>query len=457
MSERPCDPEIIQGDVISALCYNALMKKIFLSLIFMLILAAKVFAGDYYFVGIDAFKKGCYDKASANLEHAIKINPQNVSARYYLAQSYLSQKRVADATEQYNRIIILAPNSDAAILSQKGLSLIKQSYLGKQVNVSEDALACYKDNYIDYVLTNDGQIVKWASFPLNVYIEPKKQKNAAQIAFQQWQTRSDKLVSFNFVNTPEKAQITVDFKNKLETSSTKESFIAGFSKPYYKDDKIVKSEIHILVIDPDTAKEFDDTFINFSTLHEIGHSLGFRGHSPDENDVMSATATTAKSNLTKRDINTLNVFYKIDKKALLARNSGQTDVKLQQAMAYVKNSPEKSVGWANLGDIYRSKKMYSEAIKNYQKAISIEPEKAELYNLIGTTYSASGDNQNAFLNLKKTCDLDKSNIFYLYQFAQLCLTTGHKDVGKSYINAYLKSNPQSGSDEKIQNLLKLYK
>lgn len=433
------------------------MKKIFLSLVFGLIFVPKVFAGDYYFVGVDAFNKGCYDKASANLEHAIKINPKNVNARYYLAQAYLKQKRISDATQQYSRIIILAPDSDAATLSQKGLSLIQQSYLGAQADASEDALANYKDNYLDYVLTNDGKILKWASFPLNVYIEPKNQKSAAQSAFEQWQTRSNKLVSFNFVNAPEKAQITVDFKDKLETSSTKESFIAGFSKPYYQGDKIVKSEIHILAIDPDTNKELDDVFVNFSTLHEIGHSLGFRGHSPDENDVMSATAKTAKSNLTQRDINTLNVFYKIDKKGLLARNSGQTDLKFQQAIAYVKNSPEKSVGWANLGDIYRGKKMYPDAIKNYQKAISIEPGKAELYNLIGMTYAASGDNQNAFLSLKKTCDLEPSNVFYLYQFAQVCLTTGHKDVGKTYIDAYLKSNPQGASDEKIKSLKSQYK
>lgn len=434
------------------------MKKIFLGLVLTLILSAKVFANDYYFIGVDAFNKGCYDAASSNLEHSIRINPKNVNARYYLAQCYLKQKRISDAADQYNRIIILAPTSDAAVLSQKGLSLIKQAYLGKQVNVaSDDSLAAYSDNYLDYVLTNDGQIVKWASFPLRVYIEPKKQKTDAQKAFQQWQDRSNKLVSFNFVDSPQKAQITVDFQNKLETSSTKDSFVAGFSKPYYQGDKIVKSEMHILTIDPDTGKDLDDDFVSFSTLHEIGHSLGFRGHSPDANDVMSATAANIKPNLTQRDLNTLNVFYKTDKKALLARNSGQTDLKLQQALAYVQNTPEKSVGWANLGDIYRSKKMYSDAIKNYQKAISIEPDKAELYNLLGSTYADSGDKQNAYINMKKTCDLDKSNTFYLYQFAQLCLKTGHKDVGKSYIDSYLKANPGGASDEKIQNLMNFYK
>lgn len=424
----------------------------------MLFFSAKVFAGDYYFVGVDAFRKGVYDKAAANLEHAIRINPKNVNARYYLAQTYLMQKRISDAKGQYNRIIILAPTSDAAILSQKGLFLIKQSELGTNVAAvaSNNDLAMYQDNYLDYVLMG-GEVKKWASFPIKVYIEPKKQKIAAQKAFEQWQKKSKNLVSFQFVNSAVNAQITVDFKDRLETSSGDESYIAGFSKPYGKGNNITNSEIHILAVDPSTKQEIGDDFITFSTLHEIGHSLGFKGHSPNENDVMAAASTTAKSDLTQRDLNTLNIFYKVDQKTLLARNKGQTDVQLQQALDYVKKIPEKAVGWTNLGDIYRSKKMYSEAIKNYSKAISIEPDKAETYNLLGSTYLQAGDAKNAFINLKKACDLEKSNSFYLYEFAKLCLQTGQKEVGRNYINKYLQANPQGQSDEKIQSILSLYK
>lgn len=436
------------------------MKKIFLGFFVTLILSSKVYAGDYYFVGIDAFNKGAYDKATANFEHAIRINPKNVNARYYLAQAYLMQKRISDAKEQYNRIIILAPDSDAAVLSGKGLSLIRQSELGKgtssAVSLSNN-LSMYQDNYLDYVLTGDKKILKWASFPITVYIEPKKQKSAAQKAFEQWQEKTNKLVSFKFVNSPINAQITVDFKDKLESSSGNESYIAGFSKPYYQGNHIVKSEMHILAINPETKQYLSNEFITFSTLHEIGHSLGFKGHSPDANDVMSATSTDAKTTLTQRDLNTINVFYKMDQKALLARNTGQTDLQLQQALAYVKQIPDKAVGWTNLGDIYRGKKMYQESIKNYKKSISIEPDKAETYNLLGSTYLEIGDKQNAFVNLKKACDLEKSNVFYIYQFANLCLKTGQKDIGKNYINACLQVNPQSRADDKMQNLLNLYK
>lgn len=436
------------------------MKKIFVILVLFLS-CAKVFAADYYLVGVDAFKKGVYDEAAANFEHAIRINAKNVNARYYLAQTYLMQNRVLDAKTQYGRIILLAPDSDAAMLSEKGLSLIYQAQTGKvafsSAAGSGDVLAMYSDNYLDYVLTEDGKIMKWASFPITVYIEPKSQKSASQKAFEQWQQKTANLVRFTFVNSPAKAQICVDFKDKLESSSGDKSFIAGYSKPYYKNNNIIKSEIHILGVDPDTKQALGDDFITFSTLHEIGHSLGFRGHSPDGNDVMAASSTTPKLQLTQRDVNTMAVFYKITPKTLLARSKGATDVQLQQALDYVKQMPDKAVGWTALGDIYRGKKMYPDAIKNYNKAISIEPDKAETYNLLGSAYSDSGDKQNAFTNLKKACDLDNTNTFYTYMFAKLCLDTGKKDVGQSYINNLLKANPQANSDEQIQNLLKLYK
>lgn len=436
------------------------MKKILLILILVLI-SSKVFAADFYLVGVDAFKKGAYEKAASNFEHAIRINSKNVNARYYLAQTYIKQKRVFEAKAQYNRILILAPDSDAALLSEKGLSLIRQAEVGKVANVDSEVsgndLSMYQDNYIDYVLTGDKKNMKWASFPVTVYIEPKAQKSAAQKAFEQWQEKTNKLVSFNFVTVPNNAQITVDFKDKLEDSSGGESYIAGYSKPYYQGNNIVKSEIHILKTNPEDNKALGDDYITFSTLHEIGHSLGFRGHSPNTEDIMAASSTDPKTSLTQRDLNTMNVFYRVDDKTLLARNKGTTDVQLQQALDYVKKLPDKAVGWTNLGDIYKGKKMYSEAIKNYNKAASIEPSNAETYNLLGAAYSASGDNQSAFNNLKKACDLDKSNVFYLYQFAKLCLDSGKKDVGKSYINTFIKANPQSASDEKIQTLLNLYK
>lgn len=433
------------------------MKKILSCLLLMVVFSAKSFAADYYLVGVDAFKKGCYEKAASNLEHAIRINPKNVNARYYLAQTYLLQNRISDATDQYNRIIVIAPTSDAATLSQKGLSLIMQACSKTDAIASVGDLDKYKDNYLDYVLTGDGDIKKWASFPLSVYVEPNKHRDAALKAFKQWQDKSKNLVSFTYVNDPDKAKIVVKFKDKLESTSTKESFIAGYSKPQYEGIHLSKSDITLLTFDPQTKTELDDNFIFATTLHELGHSLGFVGHSPNSNDVMCASSETPKVELTTRDINTLNVFYRIDQKTFLARKTGQTDLKLQQALDYIKKFPEKSIGWSNLGDIYSNKKMYSDAIISYKKAIAIEPDKANLHGLLATVYRLSGDKQNAYLSIKKACDLDASNTDYLGLLVQLSAEVGQKSVARGYVEAYIKSNPQQATDIKIQQLLRACK
>ena len=438
------------------------MKKFFLSVILTIVLGLQVYAEDYYAIGLEAFQQKDLQSAYKNFEAAIKINPQNVNARYYLAQVYLLQNRISEAKDQYKRIILLNPSSHAAILSQKGLSLIKQAEEGiksapktASEEPQSDLFSKYKDNYLDYVLTSNGLALKWNDFPVNVYIEPKKQKDVVKKAFKEWEEKSG-LAKFTFAESPQNAQITVNLKDKLEDTSKQESYIAGYSKPYCSKDKIIKSEINILTINPGTNKDLDDNFIYFSTLHEIGHSLGFRGHSPDKNDVMYPVSTDTKTGLTQRDLNTLTLLYKVNSQTLQSRNKGSTDVHLQQALEYVKRTPNKSVGWANLGDIYKGKKMYSQAITNYQKAISIEPAKAELYNLLGSTYAETRDTTKAFMNLKRAYDLDSKNSFYLYQFAKFCYNNDKKEIGEQYLNNYIKSYPESISDEKIKALQEIY-
>lgn len=433
------------------------MKKILLSCVLSSMLCSNAWCGDYYFVGVDCFNKGLYDKAAKNLEVAIRINPNNVNARYYLAQAYLKQKRIFDAKNQYDRILILAPDSYAATLSEKGLSLINQAGSKNNAIESIDELNQYKDNYLDYVLSDNGAIQKWTSFPINVYIESDNKKEAVKKAFEQWQSKSKGLISFKFLDSAQSAKITVDFKNKLESTSTKEKYIAGYTKPEYEGNHISGAQMHLLTVDPETNEPLPDNSIFATTLHETGHALGFIGHSPNPNDVMAPSSIEPKMELTKRDINTLNLFYRIDEKTLLARRTGTTDLKLQQALDYVKQTPDKSVGWANLGDIYYGKKMYSEAIKNYQKAISIEPDKANLYSSLGFAYRLSGDKQKASQNFQKACDLDNTNIDYLNQLVVSCMETGQKDIGRKYVNNYLKINPDKASSTDVQKLINALK
>ena len=127
---------------------------------------------------------------------------------------------------------------------------------------------------------------------------------------------------------------------------------------------------------------------------------------------MYASSTEPKEKLSQRDINTMKLLYTVDESKLASLEADGNDLKLQQLLEYVKKFPDKPVGWTNLADHYAGQKNYKEAIKNFNKAISLDPSRAEPYNLLGITYAKIGDKQNAYNNLKRACELDKKNDFY---------------------------------------------
>src|SRR5574344_156403 len=370
------------------------MKRTIIILITLLSISnCTVYAGDFYVQGVRAYNSGDYVKAYKYFERVVKINPRNVNARYYLSQIDIKNGYVSDAVDKYNKIIVIAPDSQAARLSQRGLSLIRSSGTKTAQVAKINELERYKDNYFGYVLKDDGSISKWQTFPLTVYIQPNANSNSVRKAFLQWQNSSKNLVSFRFVATPSNAKIKVTFKSKLESTSTDKEFFAGFSTPSYKGKYISQSTICLLTQNPKTKRSFDTNEIYATVLHEIGHSLGFVGHSPNENDVMSATTYEGepKMSLTKRDINTLNMLYRASQKNVLSNKNNNTNLKIKQAEEYIKTTPNKYIGWSNLGDIYFNQKKYNEAEKYYQKAIAIEPDRANLYNSLGATYRLSGN------------------------------------------------------------------
>jgi tetratricopeptide (TPR) repeat protein len=425
------------------------MKKIFFSVLILLSCSTCAFAGDYYTVGINCFNRGLYDNAIQNFQRAVRISPKNVNARYYLAQAYLAKNKISEAEDQYTRIILLSPNSSAGRLSQKGIFLIQQAYRKPEVQ-NHSASGSYGNDYLAYVISQSAPIVRWAHFPITVYIEAKPQRAIAIQACQQWEAKTG-IVRFRFVNTPN-AQINIKFLSSLESTDTKDSFVAGYSKPYAQGENMVRSDIQVLTFDPETKQNISNSFIYFTLLHELGHSLGFKGHSPNQKDVMYDSASEAKTQLTSRDVNTMKMLYEYDRKTLIAKIKGSGDVRLKEAQDYAKKMPDKAVAWENLGDVYKSENAYNNAISCYKKAVALEPNKAEAYGLLGNAYLSTGDNSGAYSNLKKACDLDKTNIYYVYKFVQAAAQVNQRNTALNYIDNFIKRNPSSANDSKLKQL-----
>lgn len=65
-----------------------------------------------------------YEQSAAVLNGVIAKNANNIDARYLLAVTYVSMRKYQEATEQYNKVISIAPSSRQAELAQAGLKKI---------------------------------------------------------------------------------------------------------------------------------------------------------------------------------------------------------------------------------------------------------------------------------------------------------------------------------------------
>ena len=278
------------------------MRYIFV-LIAASLLCSASFSQDYYTYGKAAYAKGDYKSAVRYFEAALASSPKNVNYKYYYAQALIAGNDIQSAMTQYKEIIALSPNSNAGRLSKIGIERISQ-YKSKQSEI-------IGSNYIERVSEN-GKYYRFASMPVNVFIEANAYAPSVREAFKVWQEATYGRIAFVFVNEEKDAQIRVYFRTAISQNQSlleDSEFVAGNSKSYYKNGFIVKSDIFLLKLNPITGKALPKNEVFTTALHEIGHAVGLRGHSDKASDVMSPKRSTLRS-LSERDKNTVLLLYR---------------------------------------------------------------------------------------------------------------------------------------------------
>lgn len=168
---------------------------------------------------------------------------------------------------------------------------------------------------------------------------------------------------------------------------------------------------------------FSDKELYNTALHEIGHALGIMGHSYSSEDLMymssdnSSFYTPYRSSfqyLSSQDINTIKLLYKliptitnsekINTKGLvyapiiLGTSKDISSRKLKEAQNYVKQAPDMSGGYVDMGIAYAELNKTNDAIKAMQKAYELSKTDNErytsLYNL-SAIYMNAGELEKA--------------------------------------------------------------
>jgi len=279
------------------------MKR-FLTYLVILVLGSAAYAQDYFEQGRQEFYKPDYYKAQKLFLKELQNNPENYPCRYFLAHTYVYNGEIAKAKKEYSKIITFAPTPALQKLAMQSMYNLNHSESVQTPNVgSVDA-----ENYFDLIKL-DENYVRWAKFPITVYVAPSGYSSLIKTAFSHWQKVSGGFVQFNFVGNISNAQITVSTVDALSVPYD-ERFEAGHAIVNAKNNIIYRANIELLKINPKTGEAIPEDIVFTTALHEIGHALGLQGHSNNNADLMSAVNARGKKSITKRDLNTLKMLYK---------------------------------------------------------------------------------------------------------------------------------------------------
>ncbi len=350
-------------------------------------------------LGNSLFKLGKTSEAVSHFKHAVAAGSDIPEAWVNLAGAQVTLGQTAEAAKTYEAFLKKFPGSPYAakivgLLGDMKKEQLKEP-LTRQRDPSGSEIASVGD-YYSHVLGD--KFVRWPSdlMPLRVYIENGATRmgfhpsylTILKDSFAEWQSVSAGAISFQFVTTASKAQILCDWIDDPKLLRT--SHKRGETQLSTTKDNIVNAKIRFLIATGDST--MDDSEMRNACLHEIGHALGFQGHSPNPNDIMFfSTTSTGRSpkKISTRDINTLKKFYKSDyfavKEVRDIHEEGVTALErkdynkaIEAFLQVIKERPDLDSARVNLGLCYAGlaldldqKKRYDQAEKVYRAALEV--------------------------------------------------------------------------------------
>ena len=348
----------------------------------------------------------------------------------------------------------IKPAVQESIFDYKKIAAIT---LGYDKSMSEKTIkAAVIDSYFRNICKN-GKIVRWnkASFPLKVYIEDSKSvptyyREVVMNAYLAWQRASEGLVRFDFVESPENAEMKCYFKNTDNKNSI------GMQAFSVNGNIITESVIIFNKVD-NKGFSHDSKQLFSSALQEIGRSLGLTGKSQSIYDVMYPIGTKFNTEITPRDLKTLALLYSVipdvTNKPLSAEEKAElfTTTEILSTLNVPVND-DTNLEEVVRGDIathlalaeqYRKRAEYMKAAQEYQTVAQMKTDrrsKSEVYYEIAVMFLDAEEYDNA----KSCADIawaTDENDLTITLPALINYYTKRSDSAVSQLEEILRENP----------------
>lgn len=331
-------------------------------------------------------RQGRLPEAIKHLRHAVSGQGRHIEEAWInLASAQALAGQPAEAEKTYTTFLQKFPNTKYRTKVTETVTALQreQSNASKaQKNLQGSETATVSDYYNEATL---GHRLRWQpdQMPVRVFIADGTGKAGYQPQFRallkdgfaKWQTASEDRVTFQFVDSPANALITCTWvddpkvlKSTIKKGDTKLSSLSG---------SLIKAQIRLLL----GTGGMNDPQMRFTALHEIGHSIGLQGHSPNPHDVMffSANASERNHGLTSRDINTVRKVYLPDffanKDVTTDHESGIADLEaknyekaIEAFQRVLKARPEMESAKVNLGLCYAGRALQCDQAKDLKNA-----------------------------------------------------------------------------------------
>jgi tetratricopeptide (TPR) repeat protein len=268
-------------------------------------------------LGLGLAKLGRNQEALKELETARGMDPTSSNTLLTLGGLYQSQGQINQAISTYSDFLARFPqHKDAAKVQALVNGLKKEVSDGVIRPQVVNQGGAPSDNY----LAELGPSAKrWPPnrLPLKVYVQdgsgvPGFRPQFIQLlqnSFAAWQEASQGGLAFNFVSTPNQADVVCSFTNDAANFNNRAE--AGETELFTNSKGLAKGTIKLLTVPLVTELPLTDNRFHFFCLHEIGHAIGFGGHTSNPQDVMfySASVSDLFPHLSPRDANSVRLLY----------------------------------------------------------------------------------------------------------------------------------------------------